>query len=393
MNKRAPKNQSESAQIIAPEDVRKMLSDLFAQDMHARRVLSLANGVIGAVYAVALSIHAIGQGLAMATGVTAKAAIKQVDRLLSNNKLVLWEVFEPWVRFVIGERTEIVCALDWTEFDDDDHATIALHIITSHGRATPLMWKTHPKSSLAQRRNLYEDELLKRFREILPGEVRAIILADRAFGDQALYQSLAGAHLDFVIRFRGNILVESSDGEGRTGAEWVPSNGQARKLEDARVTSDKTPVAAVVCTKARGMKDAWCLASSLRDRTGSEIVKLYGHRFSIEENFRDTKDLRFGMGLSATHIGRCDRRDRLLLIAALAQALLTLLGAAAEDCGLDRTMKANTVKRRTHSLFRQGCFWYASIPAMPQPRLELLMRSFHRILAQHAVFQHIFGVI
>jgi hypothetical protein len=99
------------------------------------------------------------------------------------------------------------------------------------------------------------------------------------------------------------------------------------------------------------------------------------------------------MGLSATHIGRCDRRDRLLLIAALAQALLTLLGAAAEDCGLDRTMKANTVKRRTHSLFRQGCFWYASIPAMPQPRLELLMRSFHRILAQHAVFQQIFGFI
>ena len=141
------------------------------------------------------------------------------------------------------------------------------------------------------------------------------------------------------------------------------------------------------------MKDAWCLATSLRDRTGTEIVTLYGHRFSIEENFRDTKDLRFGMGLSATHIGRCDRRDRLLLIAALAQALLTLLGAAAEDCGLDRTMKANTVKRRTHSLFRQGCFWYASIPTMPKPRLELLMRSFHRILAQHAVFQQIFGFI
>jgi hypothetical protein len=282
MNQRTSNNESESARVVAPEDVRKMVSDVFAEDMHARRVLSLANGVIGAVYAVALSIHAIGQGLAMATGATAKAAIKQVDRLLSNRKLVLWEVFEPWVRFVIGERTEIVCALDWTEFDNDDQATIALHIITSHGRATPLMWKTHPKSSLAKHRNLYEDELLKRFREILPREVRAIVLADRGFGDQALYQSLAGARIDFVIRFRGNILVESADGESRTAADWVPSNGQARKLEDARVTADKTPVAAVVCTKARGMKDAWCLASSLRDRTATEIVKLYGHRFSIE---------------------------------------------------------------------------------------------------------------
>jgi hypothetical protein len=240
MNKGTLKGEPESTRVIAPEDVRKMMSDLFADDMHARRVLSLANGVIGTLYAVALSIHAIGQGLAMATGVTAKAAIKQVDRLLSNTQLVVWEIFEPWVRFVIGERTEIVCALDWTEYDKDDHATIALHVITSHGRATPLMWKTHPKSSLTKRRNLYEDELLKRFREILPREVRATVLADRGFGDQALYQSLAGAHIDFVIRFRGNILVESADGESRTAAEWVPSNGQARKLEDARVTTDKT---------------------------------------------------------------------------------------------------------------------------------------------------------
>mgnify|MGYP006271673733 CR=1 FL=1 len=39
---------------------------------------------------------------------------------------------------------------------------------------------------------------------------------------------------------------------------------------------------------------------------------------------------------------------------ALAVALLTLLGAVGEDLGLDRQLRANTAKRRTHSLFRQG---------------------------------------
>jgi hypothetical protein len=294
---------------------------------------------------------------------------------------------------VIAARTEIVVALDWTEFDADGHATIALHMVTSHGRATPLMWKTHEKATLKAHRNQHEDLLLKRFREILPVQVRAILLADRGFGDQALYGSLAGARLDFAIRFRGNIQVENAQGESRTAADWVPKNGQARKLADARVTCDRSPVAAVVCTKARGMKEAWCIASSLSDRTAAQIVALYGKRFTIEENFRDTKDLRFGMGLSSTHIGRTDRRDRLLLIGALAQALLTLLGAAAEDCGLDRTMKANTVKRRTHSLFRQGCFFYSCIPRMPDERLALLMNSFRTIVAQHAVFQQIFAII
>lgn len=370
------------------------MAEIFAEDMHARRVMSLGNAVIGAVHGVALSVHAIGQGLSMATGHCGKTAIKQVDRLLSNDNLDLWsEVFPSWVSFVVAERKEIVVALDWTDFDADGHATIALHMITSHGRSTPLMWKTHEKSELKRHRNLYEDLLLKRFREILPSEVRAIVLGDRGFGDQALYSALSGASIDFAIRFRGNIRVESAEGESRTAAEWVPKNGQSRKLEHARVTGERTEVAAVVCTKSRGMKQAWCIASSLSDRTAAEIVALYGKRFTIEESFRDTKDLRFGMGLSSTHIGRCDRRDRLLLIGALAQALLTLLGAAAEDCGLDSTMKANTVKRRTHSLFRQGCFFYACIPTMREEWLVSLMTSFRRILAQHAVFQQVFAIL
>ena len=54
------------------------------------------------------------------------------------------------------------------------------------------------------------------------------------------------------------------------------------------------------------------------------------------------------------HVSRPERRDRLLLISALAIAVLSLLGAAGECIGYDRWLKANTVKRRTHSLFRQG---------------------------------------
>jgi hypothetical protein len=31
-------------------------------------------------------------------------------------------------------------ALDWTKFDEDDHATLCMYVVTSHGRATPLAW-------------------------------------------------------------------------------------------------------------------------------------------------------------------------------------------------------------------------------------------------------------
>jgi hypothetical protein len=159
------------------------------------------------------------------------------------------------------------------------------------------------------------------------------------------------------------------------------------------VTSDKTPVAAVVCTHAKGMKEAWCLASSRADLTAAQTVAAYGKRFTIEETFRDCKDEHFGMGLKATHIQRADRRDRLLMLAAMAQALLTLLGAAAEEVGLDRRMKANTATRRTHSLFRQGCFWYGYIPTLRDEWLRPLMEAFGRLVAGQRVFAEVFGVL
>jgi hypothetical protein len=82
------------------------------------------------------------------------------------------------------------------------------------------------------------------------------------------------------------------------------------------------------------------------------------------------------MGLSSTRIGEPMRRDRLLLISAFATALLTLLGAVGESLGMDRLLKSNTGRTRTHSLFRQGCMLYELIPNMPEHRLKPLMEKF-----------------
>lgn len=378
---------------LSPEEVTSWLMELFAEDMHAKRVLSLGNAVKGVLEAASLSVHAIGRGLALADGLEVRSAVKQVDRLLSNSKLSVWELFPLWVKYLMSERQEAIVASDWTEFDVDGHATIALHLLTNHGRATPLMWKTHDRSTLRTQRNNHEDELLKYFREIVPPHVRVTLLADRGFGDQALYTALAGAHIDFVIRFRDCILVTDAQGTARTAREWLGSSRRARKLRDVLVTQKQTPVPAVVCTWAKNMKEPWCLATSRSDMDATGIVKLYGRRFTIEESFRDTKDPRFGLGLSATRVGRTDRRDRLLLIGALAQVLLTMLGAASEATGLDRTLKVNTVKTRTMSLFNQGWFWYRALPKLKPERLRLLMEAFGKIVLDHAVCREIFGVI
>jgi len=379
---------------LRPADTQRFVEKLIGEDFHAKRVLSLANGVTGVIHGATLGIHAIGQGLAQAQGLNPKHAVKQVDRLMSNAGISCNDFFQNWVPFVLGARDDVYVALDWTEFDADDHCTIALYLITSHGRATPLLWRTVRKSTIEGWRNDHEDDLLALFAKLRPAHTKRVtVLADRGFGDQKLYPFLVSLGLDFIIRFRGIIYVEASNGEVRPATQWLSPSGRAVKLANVKVTSDRTPVAAVVGVHARGMKDAWHLATSRADLSGAQAVKAYGKRFTIEETFRDCKDARFGMGLKATHIANPERRDRLLLLAAISQALLTLLGAAAEETGLDRKLKVNTVERRTHSLFTQGSYWYGAIPMMPEEWLAPLMVAFGRLVSEQRTFAQMFGIL
>lgn len=378
---------------LDPVAIHRFVEDVIGDDLHAKRVLSLAHGVTGVLHAPALGIHALGEGLAVATGAEARHATKQIDRLLSNAGIDVPDLGAAWVAFVLADRTEAVVVLDWTDFEADDHTTLVASLVTTHGRASPLLWQTVQKSTLADARNDHEDALLRRLRDAIPRAVAVTIVADRGFADQKLYGFLRDLGFHFVIRFRSCIHVTAADGTTQPAADWVRPDGRLRTLQGARVTTDRAPVARVVLVHAPGMKEAWCLASDRDDLTGAQIKALYGRRFTIEETFRDTKDLRFGLGLSAVHIKRPDRRDRLLLLVALAQALLTLLGAAAEATGLDRTHKVNTRPGRSHSLFNQGWFWYRAIPAMKADRLQLLMTAFGEQLQRHRVLQTIFGVI
>ena len=374
--------------------VERFVREATGNDMHAARVLSLANSVQGVLHGAALGVTTIGKALAQARGLMPRSGVKQVDRLLSNTKLDVWSLFASWVPHVVGERTQAVVALDWTDFDDDDQTTICLNLLTNHGRATPLVWLTLTKSGLKGNRSDAEDMLLLRLKEVLPAHVTKVtVLADRGFGDVKLYAFLAEMKWDFVIRFRGVISVKREDGETRKAEAWLQLQGRALKLKNARVTESEHRLPAVVVVKQKGMKDAWHLASSLGESSATDIIKLYGRRFTIEENFRDAKDWRFGMGLVHVRIKDCDRRDRMLLISAMAVVLLTLLGAASEATGLDRELKVNTVKHRTNSLFNQGVYYYGALPMMREPKAQLLINKFDELLRGVPFFREVFGLV
>jgi hypothetical protein len=383
----------ESQKTISPAHILGFVDKVFGNDLHAKTVLSLSNGVLGVLHAAVLAIHAIGRALAAAKDLTPKHATKQIDRLLSNDNFALSFLFPLWIRFVLAQRKKIVVALDWTEFDKDEHSTLALYAITEHGRATPLCWKTYLQRDLKEHMFQYESQMIELLHGAISEDVEIILLADRGFGDRERYEHLTLLGFSYVIRFKGNILVTNKAGETRAAKEWQGESGRLVKLENAKVTGNKTEVGAVVVVQDKGMKDVWCLACSDASWSGTEIKELYGKRFRIEETFRDMKDPRFGMGLCRTQVKDGERRDRLMFLGAIAHTLLELLGAAGEKAGLDKGLKTNTVKKRTLSLYNQGVFWYTALPNLSEKRLRPLMKAFDEILREHEFFTKLFGIL
>ena len=331
----------------------------------------------------------IGQALAQARGLVTKHAIKQVDRLLSNNGIDVWDSFARWVPHQIGARRTIAGGDGLDRFRPRRPGHAGVDLVTGHGRAAPLVWLSVWKDELKDHRNDFEDACLRRLAELVPAGCRVTILADRGFGDQKLFAFLADLGFGYVIRFRGNIHVTDADGETRPAAEWVGKGGRARKLRDARVTAKGQQVGAVVCVQAKDMKEPWCLATSERDATAATLINHYAKSWTIEPQFRDTKDLRFGMGLSSTRIGEPMRRDRLLLVSAFATALLTLLGAVGESLGMDRLLKSNTSKTRTPLAVPAGLHALRADPEHAGTAAHALMEKFAETVPNTDLFHHI----
>jgi hypothetical protein len=370
-----------------------LVRSIVGNDFHAKRVESLANGVIGCAHAATLGVRAIGAGLASARGLVRKHAIKQVDRLLSNNALDMLMLLSVWVKFRLAGKKSIKVAMDWTDFEDQDHTTLNISIISSSGRAEALYWKTFQKSKSKGNRVRWEQECIEAFAKMIPEHCKKVhFVADRGFGGVETQEFLTNFSFLYTIRLRNSVLIPDEKGQTKASADWAPSNGAARLVRNPLLTGQQFPVAAVIVKHAKEMKEAWVLATNGPDETAGSAVKTYSRRFSCEEMFRDIKDPHFGMGLLDSKIKNTDRRDRLLWLSAVAQAILSMLGRAGEETGLSRYFRADTRKKRKYNFFRQGVMYYDDLPMMREEWAVPLLKRFDSILTESGVFSPLLGL-
>src|ERR687897_3361325 len=93
------------------KDVRSFLDSILAENIHAKRVDSLANAALGVMTGASLAVAMIGKSLAQARGLVTKHAVKQVDRLLSNPRIEVWDSFARWVPHQMKGRSDALVAM------------------------------------------------------------------------------------------------------------------------------------------------------------------------------------------------------------------------------------------------------------------------------------------
>ena len=258
---------------------------------------------------------------------------------------------------------------------------LSLNIVTGKGLATPLLWKSVDKTQLKHNRARYEDQLLSRLKTVLPIGIKVTLLADRGFADQKFFRFLdEELKFQYIIRIKSSTTIIHKNIKNKASA-WLKSDGRSFGLKKVLLTLKEYPIEQFVAVHDKGMKAAWFLVSNTKLKP-REIITSYAKRWKIEPFFRDLKDGRYGLGLEQTHIKSCERRDRLMLILALSYLLLIVLGQAGEQIGFDKKLKVNTVKTRTHSLFRQGQFYYKYFYRFPQNEQDELMQNFENLLLQ-----------
>jgi hypothetical protein len=357
----------------------KIVRNFFRQQLnliHAARheVFCAAVGVVMAGHVLTLSRLAralIGQG-------THKAALKRIDRLLGNERIAREAeiVGTALLRTWCQQRRPLVIAVDWSEVAPGGAFVELRAALTDEGmgRGLTIYQQVYPQAKLGNAEA--ERLLLERLREWIPAEVPVIITTDAGFR-RPWFIEIERLGWSWIGRVRGGVCLS------RNGSHWKPAHAwfanatrKACRWHDCSLTRKFRFGCDMVLYRQRTVgrkhygraghgstpkarreaqasaREPWLLAHSvdLRKFRPDEIVALYGRRMQIEENFRDSKSIPFGMGLELSQSRSAQRLHALLLIGTLAAFLLWHIGQVAEAEGLHRRFKATTRDARELSI-------------------------------------------
>lgn len=350
--------------------VRQLVSKC-GDEVHERRLTAVVKVVGGIIDGGRLVPATVGRSLPGKA--RPKHGIKCVDRLLGSPRMAMdrWLFYRALAQSLLAGCTRTTVLVDWTQVGETDVALVAA--VPIGGRALPIYSEVHPVKKLG---NVgVETRFLQALKATVPTECHCIVVSDAGFKGP-FFQAVRRLGWDFLGRVRGTTKAVLPSGEVISKEQLYQRAAiQPKDLGNFGLfVEQRIPCRLVLVRKRRkpGPKkspprckeerelrqsalDPWLLATSLSDGDAAFIVGLYAKRMQIEETFRDAKNHRFGWSLGHVRLSTTQRMATLLLLAALAMAVVTLIGMTAERAGLHRRYQANTYRTRVLSFFVLAC--------------------------------------
>ena len=338
---------------------RKFIDEMLSRyltGLHARLAESLKVAVGSALNGGHLSLSQLARSVESATAM--RHRIKRIDRLLGNTSLhgARLKIYRAVANDWLAGLDHLLVVIDWSDATADQRWHLLRASVAIEGRSVTLYEEIHPQRKYGNQS--VHRQFLSRLAQVLPAGCVPIILTDAGF--KSTWFDLVTAHRwQWIGRIRSRDMVSIAAGPWRhcsqvyadatsriqtfSEARYVRSHPTACRLVlvrhppkgRSRRTKRGAPSRARSSLKAaRGAREPWLLACapSLAQSASDTMIKLYAKRMRIEQSFRDIKNERLGLGLSATRSGSGQRLEILLLIGHLASWLMRLIGECAQQC-------------------------------------------------------------
>jgi hypothetical protein len=339
--------------------------------MHAARWRALRDVATAAVNGQALTLSALALGTQRST--SQRHRVKCVDRLLGNKHLKRehFELYKALAWQWLCELPQLLIVVDWSPLSADMRWHLLRASVVVDGRSITLLEQVHPQAHFTVRR--VHGAFLQKLAQLLPvADKPPIIITDAGF--RGTWFSLVHQRgWYWVGRTRNTDLVRQAK------QPWIPAKqlycqatGVAQDLGDYEAVRSRPIRCRFALVKkapagrkntypsgkqknntaakhnAQANREPWLLSYSpgLAYLGAAAIVQIYAQRMRIEQEFRDTKNVALGMGLSQSRSSGQQRLQALLLIAHIAQLAKRLIGETAKAHQMELELISNNIKKR-----------------------------------------------
>ncbi len=354
--------------------------EAYCPEIHENRLQAVLDVATGLQNSQNLSITEMGRNLQSGTEI--KHRIKKVDRLVGNKKLYqeLEDIYAGLSQYVfkyIVEDKYTPIVVDLCFLKDDHDIQMLSAEIASQGRTLPVYREVFEKGNLKGR----EESFLSNLYECIPRGRDVLIIMDAGFGDD-WFKAIELKGWYWLVRARSGKHVKLSEtSEWQEVSELFDKiSTRAKSYDRAYITKNQNRPCRVITKRGsetskrkkpkklprnynsanggykRLSKEPWILATNLPETYNvTQIVNAYKKRMQIEESFRDVKSIRYGLGARAIQTRCIYRWSICMLLAAIAQIMLWIIGVIGHSKGFQSKFQANTVKdKKVFSYFYLG---------------------------------------